>query len=116
LKKAQLTIVEIYQENREMRQQLVAKTLEASTSQGREGNVTWLKRQLSEAQYTIIQLCEAQRMSEERNSNHFKEGGLTMENVCATLIMQRQVMNIKRHYLSLRRTLWVSKLQTKPKA
>jgi hypothetical protein len=81
LKQAQLAIAELYQENRELRQQLAAKTLEASTSQGREGNVTWLKRQLREAQDTIIQLREAQRMSEERNAKHFKECGLAMENV-----------------------------------
>jgi hypothetical protein len=34
--------------------------------------VTWLKRQLREAQDTIIQLCEAQRMSEERNAKHLR--------------------------------------------
>jgi hypothetical protein len=116
LKQAQLAIVELYQENRELRQQLAAKTLEASTSQGREGNMTWLKRQLREAQDTIIQLCEAQRMSEERNAKHFKECGPTLENVCAALasaqkrlkgnvVLQRQVMNMKRCNWSLRRML-----------
>jgi hypothetical protein len=63
LKQAQLAIVELYQENRELRRQLAAKTLEVSASQGREGNVTWLKRQLREAQDTIVQLREAQRTS-----------------------------------------------------
>jgi hypothetical protein len=67
LKQAQLAIAELYQENRELRQQLAAKTLEVSASQGHEGNMTWLKRQLREAQDTIIQLRETQRMSEERN-------------------------------------------------
>jgi hypothetical protein len=43
--------------------------------------MTWLKRQLREAQDTIIQLHEAQRMSEERNAKHFKECGPTMENI-----------------------------------
>jgi hypothetical protein len=43
LKKTQIIIVEIYQENIELRQQLATKTLKASTSQGRKGNVTWLK-------------------------------------------------------------------------
>jgi hypothetical protein len=81
LKQAQLAIAELYQENRELRQQLAAKTLEASTSQGHEGNMTWLKRQLREAQDTIIQLREAQRMSEERNVKHFKECEPTMEKV-----------------------------------
>jgi predicted RNase H-like nuclease (RuvC/YqgF family) len=56
LKQAKLAIVELYQENRELRQQLATKTTEASTTQGREGNVTWLKRQLREAQDTIVQL------------------------------------------------------------
>jgi hypothetical protein len=59
LKQAQLAIADLYQENIELRQQLATKTLEASTSQGHEGNVTWLKRQLREAQDTIIQLREA---------------------------------------------------------
>jgi len=44
-----LAIVELYQENRELRQQLATKTIEVSAAQGREGNVTWLKRQLREA-------------------------------------------------------------------
>jgi hypothetical protein len=127
LKKVQLAIAELYQENRELRQQLAEKTLEASTSQGREGNVTWLKRQLREAQDTIIQLREAQRMSEERIVEHFKECGPAMENVHAALasvqkrlkgntVLQRQVMNLKRRNWSLRRTLRISKLQTRPEA
>jgi hypothetical protein len=69
LKQAQLAIAELYQENRELRQQLAAKTLEVSASQGHEGNMTWLKRQLREAQDTIIQLHETQRLSEERNAS-----------------------------------------------
>jgi hypothetical protein len=67
LKQAQLAIAELYQENRELRQQLAAKTLEVSASQGHEGKVTWLKRQLREAQDTIVQLREAHRTSEEQN-------------------------------------------------
>jgi hypothetical protein len=66
LEQAQLAIVELYQENRELRRQLAAKTFEVSASQGREGNVTWLKRQLREAQDTIVQLREAHRVSEEQ--------------------------------------------------
>jgi hypothetical protein len=54
LKQAQLAIVELYQENRELRRQLTMKTLEVSTSQGHKGNVTWLKRQLIDSQDTII--------------------------------------------------------------
>jgi hypothetical protein len=56
LKQAKLAIVELYQENRELRQQLATKTMEASTTQGHEGNVTWLKRQLREAHDMIVQL------------------------------------------------------------
>jgi hypothetical protein len=44
LKQAKLAITELYQENIELRRQLATKTMEASTTQGREGNVTWLKR------------------------------------------------------------------------
>jgi hypothetical protein len=89
--------------------------------------MTWLKRQLREAQDTIIQLREAQRMSEERIAKHFKECGPAMENVHTALasaqkrlkgnmVLQRQVMNLKRHNWSLRRTLQISKLQTRPEA
>jgi hypothetical protein len=127
LKQAQLAIAELYQENRELRQQLAAKTLEVSTSQGHEGNMTWLKRQLREAQDTIIQLHETQRVSEERNVKHFRECEPTMEKVCTALastqkklkgntVLQRQVMNLKRRNWSLRRKLRVSKLQTRPDA
>jgi hypothetical protein len=85
LKQAQLAIVELYQENRELRRQLAAKTLEVSVSQGREGNVTWLKRQLWEAQDTIVQLREAQRMSEEQNMKHLREREAVGEKVHADL-------------------------------
>jgi len=46
---------------------LAVNTLEVSAQQGREGNVTWLKRQLQEVQDTIVQLHEAQRVSKEQN-------------------------------------------------
>jgi hypothetical protein len=44
----------------------VEKTLEVLAPQGSEGNTTWLKRQLQEVQDTIVQLHEAQRVSEEQ--------------------------------------------------
>jgi hypothetical protein len=55
----------------------------------------------------IIQLSEEHRMLEERIKDHFKECGLTMDNVCTTLpnaqtklkgnaILWRQVKNLKR--------------------
>jgi hypothetical protein len=46
----------------ELRWQLVTKTMEALAAQGREGNVSWLKRQLREVQDTIVQLHKAQRL------------------------------------------------------
>ena len=90
-----------------MRQQLATKALEVSTSQGREGNATWLKRQLKEAEYTNIQLCETKRASEERNGKHFRECEPAMEKVHTALAnaqkklkgnttLQRKVMNLKR--------------------
>jgi hypothetical protein len=47
--------------------------MEASTAQGREGNMAWLKRQLREAQDTIVQMQEAQRHSEERHTKNSRE-------------------------------------------
>jgi hypothetical protein len=67
LEQAQLAIAKLYQENRELRRQLVENNSEVPALQGREGNVTWLKRQLREAQDTIVRLHEAQRVSEEHN-------------------------------------------------
>jgi hypothetical protein len=64
---------------------LAAKTLEVSASQGHEGNMTWLKRQLREVQDTIIQLRETQRLSEERNVKHFRECEAAEEKVHAAL-------------------------------
>jgi hypothetical protein len=48
LNQAQLAITELYQEKWEMRKQLAANTLEASTSHGQERNMTWLMRQFRE--------------------------------------------------------------------
>jgi hypothetical protein len=39
------------------------KNQEVSTSQGHRGSTVWLQRQLREAQDTIVQLREAQRMT-----------------------------------------------------
>jgi hypothetical protein len=59
LKQAKLAITKLYQENRELRQQLATKTTEASTMQGCEGNMMWLKRHLREVKDMIVHLCEA---------------------------------------------------------
>jgi hypothetical protein len=56
LKQEKLAIVELYQENRELRRQLATKTAEASAAQSHGGNMAWLKRKLREAQNIIIQL------------------------------------------------------------
>jgi hypothetical protein len=63
LERAQLAIVELYQENRELQSQLAVKNREVSVSQGHEGSTVWLQRRLREAQDTIVQLREAQRMT-----------------------------------------------------
>jgi hypothetical protein len=61
LKQEKMAIVELYQENRELRRQLATKTAEASAAQSHGGNVAWMKRQLREAQNVIVQLREVQR-------------------------------------------------------
>jgi hypothetical protein len=60
-------ISELYQENRELRHQLMAKDQETSSSQGHAGSTVWLQRRLQEAQDTIVQLREAQWMAGEKN-------------------------------------------------
>jgi hypothetical protein len=85
LKQAKLAITELYQENMELRRQLATKTMEASAAQGHEGNVAWLKRQLREAQDTIVQLCEAQRLSEERHTKNSRECEATEKEARAAL-------------------------------
>jgi len=47
--------------------------MEASAAQGHEGNIMWLKTQFQEAQDTIVQLREAQCLSEGRYAKHSKE-------------------------------------------
>jgi phage shock protein A len=47
--------------------------------------MTWLKRQLRDAQDTIVQLCETQRKLEERNVKQFREGEAIEEKACAAL-------------------------------
>ena len=90
LKKVKLAIAKIYQENRELRQQLATKTIEVSAAQGHEGNMTWLKRQLREAQDTIVQLWEAQWFSEERYAKHSIECEVAKEIARATLSNEKK--------------------------
>jgi hypothetical protein len=90
LKKAKLAITELYQENRELRQQLATKIAEASTTQGHTGKMMWLKRQLWEAQDTILQLHKAQQLSEERNAKHSRECEVTEEIVHTALASEQK--------------------------
>jgi hypothetical protein len=68
LERANLAIAELYQENRELWRQLAEKDQEISSSQGHVGSMVWLQRWLREAQDTIVQLCEVQRMTEEKDT------------------------------------------------
>jgi hypothetical protein len=90
LKQVKLAITELYQENRELRQQLATKTIEVSAAQGHEGKVTWLKIQLREAHDTIVQLREAQRLSEERYVKHSRECEAAEEKAHATLVSEQK--------------------------
>jgi len=54
-------------------------------SQGREGNVTCLKRRLWEMQDTIMQLHEAQSASEEHNMKYLREREAVRDKVCEDL-------------------------------
>jgi hypothetical protein len=89
-----------------------------------EKTVKWLNKQLREAQDLIIQLREENRLSELRIQRHFQECGPTITNACATLskaqsklkrsaLLSRQVQNLKRHNLSLRKTNRSLRLQVK---
>jgi hypothetical protein len=84
LKQAQLAVAELYQENRELRQQLAAKTLEVSASQGRRKHDV-AQETTQRGTDTIIQLHETQRLSEERNVKHFRECEATEEKVRTAL-------------------------------
>jgi hypothetical protein len=68
LERAKLAIAELYQENRELRHQLAEKDQGITSSQGHAGSTVWLQRRLWEAQDTIVQLREAQRAAEERDT------------------------------------------------
>ena len=59
LKKEKMAIVKLYQENRELKRQLVTKTTESSIAKIHGGNVAWMKRQLREVHNIIVQLREA---------------------------------------------------------
>jgi hypothetical protein len=90
LKQAKLAIVELYQENRELKRQLATKTAEASTAQSHRGNVTWLKRQLKEAQNIIVQLQEVQRLAGEGHTEYPGEDGAAEQEVCVALALAQE--------------------------
>jgi len=63
IEQAQFSIVELYQENRELQCQLAAKTQRIPPPQGCAGSTIWLQRQLREPQDTIMELREVQQMA-----------------------------------------------------
>ena len=79
-----------------------------------EKNIRWMNKQLREAQNEIIKLREERRLIDDRTMRHFKECIPARENACATLsnaqsklkrnaTLLRQVGNLKRQNLSLRK-------------
>jgi hypothetical protein len=52
--------------------------------------MTWLKRQLRKAQDMIVQLREAQWLSEERNARKSREHEAVEEIVCAALASEKK--------------------------
>jgi hypothetical protein len=134
LKQVQDVIAQCYQENRELRRQLAEKIIETPAPQSqagqlsptsptaRETNINWLKKQLIEVQDVIIELREEKRISEGRIMEHFKECKPAIDNACASLsdaqlklkingALLRQMKNLKRQILSLRRTNRALQLQ-----
>jgi predicted RNase H-like nuclease (RuvC/YqgF family) len=85
LKQAKLAIVELYQENGELKRQLATKTTKPSVAQSRGGNVAWLKRHLKEAQNIIVHLREVQRLVEENHMEHPGECGPAEQEVYVAL-------------------------------
>jgi hypothetical protein len=89
-----------------------------------EKNIRWMNKQLREAQGKIIKLREERRLLDDRAMRHFKECILSRENACATLsnaqsklkrnaALLRQVGNLKRQNLSLRKANRALRLQVK---
>jgi len=68
LEQAQVSLVELYLEDKELRWQFAERTLEVSASQGHKGKMKWLKMQLREAKDTIVQMREAQRALKEKKT------------------------------------------------
>jgi hypothetical protein len=99
LKQAKLSITELYQENRELRQQMATKITEASAAQGHEGNATWLNIQRWEVQDTIVQLHEAQRLSKERNAKHSRECEAVEEIARAALASEQKKTRLAEFFL-----------------
>jgi hypothetical protein len=73
----------------ELRRQVAKKTMEVSTTQGREGNIAWIKRQLKEA---VRHHCKTARSTEAFRGKAYKffqglrsdrEGSLCSSRQCA---------------------------------
>jgi hypothetical protein len=90
LKQAKLAIVELYQENRELKRQLATKTVEALAAKSHRGSVTWIKRKLKEAQNVIVQLREAQRLEGEGHAEYPGESGAVEQEVHMALTFAQE--------------------------
>jgi hypothetical protein len=91
LKQVKLAIVELYQENRELRQQLATKTIEVSAVQGHEGNVMWLKRQLREVHRIQSYNCVKHRGCQKKGmQKHSRECEATEEKARAALASEQK--------------------------
>jgi hypothetical protein len=53
--------------------------------------MTWLNRQIKEAQDTIVQLWKTKRLSKEINAKHFKECEAVEEKVYAALASVEEI-------------------------
>ena len=65
-------------------------TTEASAAQSRRGSVTWLKRQLKEAQNVIFQLREVQRLAGEGHSKYPRDSGAAEQEVHMALAFAQE--------------------------
>jgi hypothetical protein len=85
LKHAKLAIAEVYQENMELRRKVVKKIMEASTVQGCEGNVAWLKQTAQRGTRHHCTTARIQRLMEERHTKYSREYEVVEKEACVAL-------------------------------
>jgi hypothetical protein len=73
--------------------------MEPLAMEGHEGNVAWMKRQLREAQDTIVQVREEQRLSKERHTKHSRECKV-IEKETRTTLANAQKKQVKLVFVS----------------